>query len=48
MKAQQDIKHLPEIITNSDKIGYKKNPRRVYGPDYTEKIKAAPAVEMTA
>ncbi len=33
VKAQQDIKHLPKIMTNSDKDGYKKNPRRVYGPD---------------
>src|ERR1700726_5034720 len=48
VKAQQDIKHLPEIMTNSDKIGYKKRPRQVYGPDYKEEIAAAPAVEMTA
>ena len=32
--AQQETKHLPKIKTNSDKGGYKKNPRRVYGPDY--------------
>ena len=48
VKAQQDIKNLPEIMTNSDKIGYKKRPRQVYGPDYKEEIAAAPAVEMTA
>ncbi len=48
VKAQQDIKCLPEILTNSDKNGYKKRPRQVYGPDYKEKLVAAPAVEMTA
>ena len=48
VKAQQDLKHLPKIMTNSDKGGYKKRPRQVYGPDYKEKLAAAPAVEMTA
>ena len=48
VKAQQDNKHLPKIMTNSDKGGYKKRPRQVYGPDYKEKLSAAPAVEMTA
>ena len=48
VKAQQDIKRLPEILPNSDKNGYKKRPRQVYGPDYKEKLAAAPAVEMTA
>jgi hypothetical protein len=48
VKAQQGIKRLPKIMTNSDKGGYKKRPRQVYGPDYKEEIAAAPAVEMTA
>jgi transposase len=48
VKAQQDIKHEPKIRINSDKGGYKKNPRRVYGPDYSPKLAPAPAVEMTA
>jgi hypothetical protein len=48
VKAQQDTKHLPQILANSAKNGYKKNPRRVYGPEYTPKIAAAAAVEMTA
>ena len=48
VKAQQDTKRLPQILTNSAKNGYKKNPRSVYGPDYKEKIAAATAVEMTA
>jgi hypothetical protein len=47
VKAQQDIQHSPAILTNSDKGGYKKRPRQVYGPDYKEGI-ATPAVEMTA
>src|SRR6195952_3875340 len=48
VKAQQDIKRLPKVMTNSDKGGYKKRPRQVYGPDYKGEIAAAPAVEMTA
>ena len=48
VKAEQDIKHTPKVMTNSVKVGYKKNPRRLYGPDYKPKIAAAPAVEMTA
>jgi hypothetical protein len=48
VKAQQDIKHVPKVMTNSAKGGYKKNPRRLYGPDYKPKIAAAPAVEMMA
>ena len=47
VKAQQDIKRLPKVMTNSDKGGYKKRPRQVYGPDYKEKMSAAAAVEMT-
>ena len=46
VKAQQDIKRLPKIQTNSEKNGYKKNPRRVYGPDYVPKPEVAPAVEI--
>ena len=48
VKAEQDIKHTPKVMTNSGKVGYKKNPRQLYGPDYKPKIAAAPAVEMTA
>lgn len=48
VKAQQDIKRLRELMTNSDKIGYKKRPRQVYGPDYKKEFAATPAVEMTA
>ena len=48
IKAQQDVKREPKVQTNSEKIGYKKNPRQLYGPHYTPKHAAAPAVEMTA
>ena len=48
IKAQQDLKGQPKIKTNSEKGGYKKNPRQLYGPDYKAKDEAAPAVEMTA
>jgi len=47
VKAQQDIKHRPKVMTNSEKTGYKKSPRRVYGPDFESKTPAAAAVEMT-
>jgi len=46
VKAQQDIKHMPKVMTNSAKGGYKK--RQLYGPDYKAEIEAPPAVEMTA
>ena len=48
VKAQQDIKHMPKVMTNSAKGGYKKRPRQLYGPDYKAEIEAPPAVEMTA
>ena len=48
IKAQQDLKNQPKIQTNSDKGGYKKRPRQVYGPDYETTIAPAPAGEMTA
>ncbi len=48
IKAQQDRKFEPKIQTNSEKIGYKKNPRQLYGEKYKPKSAPAPAVEMTA
>jgi hypothetical protein len=48
VKAQQDIKHMPTVMTNSAKGGYKKRGRQLYGPDYKATIEAPPAVEMTA
>lgn len=47
VKAQQDLKHEPKIQTNSEKGGYKKHPRQVYGPDYKAELAAPEAVEMT-
>jgi len=47
VKAQQDVKHQPKIRTNSEKLGYQKRGRQLYGPDYKAKIVAPPAVEMT-
>jgi len=38
VKAQQDVKRETKVRTNSEKLGYKKNPRHVYGPDYKPKI----------
>lgn len=34
-------------MTNSEKTGYKKNPRAIYGPDFVEKTRSRAAVEMT-
>ena len=47
VKAQQDAKYQPKIKTNSEKSGYKKTPRRVYGPAFEPKTRLATAVEMT-
>ena len=46
VKAQQDVKYQPMVKTNSEKTGYKKDPRRVYGPDFEPKSQKADAVEM--
>ena len=40
VKAQQDVKHQPKIRTNSEKLGYQKRGRQLYGPDYKAKIVA--------
>jgi len=47
VKAQQDRKHETKVMTNSEKPGYKKTPRQVYGPDFKPKTKSGAAVEMT-
>lgn len=47
IKAQQEVKREPKVQTNSEKGGYKKNPRQLYGPNYKPKTAPAPAVEMT-
>jgi hypothetical protein len=49
IKAQQEVKREPKVHTNSEKLGYKKRPRKVYGPEYEQpNAPAAEAVEMTA
>jgi hypothetical protein len=32
IKMQQDIKHAPKVKTDSEKIGYRKRERKIYGP----------------
>ncbi len=40
---------MSRMQINSEKLGYKKRPRNVYGPDYEEwSAPPAEAVEMTA
>jgi transposase len=46
VKAQQDVKYQTKVKTNSEKGGYKKDPRRVYGPDFEPKSAKVDAVEM--
>lgn len=36
IKAQQDTSFTPKVNTNSQKLGYQKRGRNVYGPDYIE------------
>lgn len=47
VKAQQDLERETKVLTNSEKDGYKRRPRQVYGPDFIEKPLASKAVEMT-
>ena len=47
VKAQQDVQQAVKVMTNSEKDGYKKNPRAIYGPDFVEKTRSRAAVEMT-
>jgi Winged helix-turn helix len=35
IKAEQDVKFQPKLKTNSEKISYKKHPRKLYGPPAT-------------
>ena len=46
VKAQQELKLEAKVPTNSEKDGYKKRPRAIYGPDFVEKKPAPAAVEM--
>ena len=47
VKAQQDRKLATKVMTNSEKDGYKKRPRILYGPDFQEKTRSRAAVEVT-
>ena len=47
VKAQQDLKRETKVMTNSEKTGYKRTPRAIYGPDFVEKTRSRAAVEMT-
>ena len=47
VKAQQDLKLPTKVMTNSEKDGYKKRPRIIYGPDFDEETRSRAAVEMT-
>ena len=46
VRAQQDVKLATKVMTNSEKDGYKKRGRRVYGPDFDDLLPELPAVEM--
>jgi hypothetical protein len=37
IKAQQDTYFAPKVNTNSQKLGYQKRGRQIYGPDYVPK-----------
>ena len=42
VKAQRNRKRKIKVLTNSEKTGYKKRGRQVYGPDYIPKSPATP------
>ena len=48
VKLQQGLRHETKVKTNSEKGGYKKRPRSVYGPDFIENALAPKTVEMPA
>jgi hypothetical protein len=45
VKAQQDLKYAPKVMTNSEKVGYKKRGRKIYGSEQLSTLARA-AVEM--
>jgi len=48
VKAQQDLKYAPKVKTNSEKGGYRKRGRTIYGPpqESLNSPSAPTAVEM--
>ena len=44
VKAQQDLKLATKVMTNSEKDGYKKRGRKIYGPDFESKTREPAAV----
>ncbi len=50
IKTQQDVHFEAKVKTNSEKDGYQKRGRQIYGPDYIPKIpvKAAIIAESTS
>jgi len=41
VKTQQDWRLAVKVMTNSEKIGYKKQARRIYGSDFDSKTPGA-------
>ena len=46
VKAQQDQKLEAKVLINSEKTGYKKRPRHLYGPDFVVEKPAPAAAEI--
>jgi hypothetical protein len=44
VKAQQELKLATKVMTNSEKDGYKKRGRKIYGPDFESKTREPAAV----
>ena len=44
VKAQQDMKYVPKVMTNSEKNGYRKRPRKIY----TQQMAIEEAIEIPA
>lgn len=44
-KVMQDLALSPTVQTNSQKLGYQKRGRQIYGPDYVPKIPVRSAKE---
>ena len=47
VKAQQDVHQGVKVMTHSEKDGYKKRPRAIYGPDFVDKTRSRAAKTAT-